>query len=182
MIVIEKKGIILRHARKGDMSRIDELTIRCYTPIFESYVSMLGDECYDHVKADPHLTWKERKTGQVHSLFEEHPKWVWVLEKDKYIIGFVTFKLFPKFHFGLFDNNGVDPDYAGKGWGKFMYRYVLEHFRKMNLRFAHVETGLDDAHIPARNAYKAVGFDRPVPVVYYWQDLAKNNPSSKPEP
>ena len=51
----------------------------------------------------------------------------------------------------------------------------------MNLRFAHVGTGLDDAHIPARNAYKAVGFDRPVPVVYYWQDLDGNNPGSKPE-
>ena len=52
-----------------------------------------------------------------------------------------------------------------------MYRHVLHRFRELGLRFAHVDTGLDDAHIPARRAYEAVGFDRTVPDVDYWQDL-----------
>jgi hypothetical protein len=59
-----------------------------------------------------------------------------------------------------------------------MYQHVLEHFRRQGLRYAHVDTGLDDAHIPARRAYEAVGFDRQVPTVEYWQDLAQNNPGS----
>jgi hypothetical protein len=59
-----------------------------------------------------------------------------------------------------------------------MYRHVLERFRGLGLRFAHVDTGLDDAHIPARRAYEAVGFDRAVPGVEYWQDLAARNPGS----
>ena len=61
-----------------------------------------------------------------------------------------------------------------------MYRHVLDHFRRQGLRFAHVDTGLDDAHIPARRAYAAVGFDRAVPGVEYWQDLSAMNPGSSP--
>ena len=69
-------------------------------------------------------------------------------------------------------------DHAGQGWATFMYRHVLDHFRARGLRFAHVDTGLDDAHIAARRAYEAVGFDRAVPGVDYWQDLAMLNPGS----
>ena len=61
-----------------------------------------------------------------------------------------------------------------------MYRHVLEHFRRLGLRFAHVDTGLDDAHAPARHAYEAVGFDRRVPGIDYWQDLQSQNPGSAP--
>jgi hypothetical protein len=46
------------------------------------------------------------------------------------------------------------------------------------LHFAHVDTGLDDAHTAARRAYEAVGFDRTVPGVDYWQDLESLNPGS----
>jgi hypothetical protein len=37
--------------------------------------------------------------------------------------------------------------------------------------FAQVDTGLDEAHIPAGRAYEAVGFDRRVPNVDLWQRL-----------
>ncbi|MHA1290107.1 MAG: GNAT family N-acetyltransferase, partial [Candidatus Thorarchaeota archaeon] len=79
---------------------------------------------------------------------------------------------------GIIDNNGILPQFAGKGLGKFMYRHVLDYFRKEGLNVAFVETGLDDPHIPARKAYEGVGFDRSAPVVYYWQDLRTDNPGS----
>jgi ribosomal protein S18 acetylase RimI-like enzyme len=180
MIAAERDGTVLRHARKEDMSCIDVITVLCYRGIHESYVEMLGEECYQAVRHEPHLTWEERKTGQVHRLFSEHPDWVWVLEQKAEIIGFVTFMLFPSQSYGHIDNNGVDPKHAGKEWGRFMYQHVLKHFRDKGLSFAHVDTGLDDAHIPARRAYESVGFDRKVPVVEYWQDLNSNNSGSVP--
>jgi ribosomal protein S18 acetylase RimI-like enzyme len=181
MVIAERAGVVLRLAREIDLPRVDEITIICYTPIFESYVAMLGEDCYQVVRHDPELTWEERKTGQVHRLFKEHPEWVWVLEEGGEVIGFVTFNLFPDQGYGHIDNNGVHPDHAGQGWGKFMYQHVLAYFRAQGLRFAHVDTGLDPAHIPARRAYEAVGFDRQVPIVEYWQDLSQNNPGSVPE-
>jgi ribosomal protein S18 acetylase RimI-like enzyme len=174
-----KDNAILRRAKPEDFSQIDEITIICYTPIHESWVAMQGEEIAAALK-DPDKTWTERKTGQNHALFSEHPEWVWVLELNSKIIGFVTFKIIdiPAGNLGIIENNGVLPEYSGKGWGKFMYRHVLNYFRNQGLYVAFVETGLDDPHIPARRAYEAVGFDRSAPVVYYWQDLRNKNPGS----
>jgi len=177
-IVARRGDVVLRQAHAEDLPRVDEITVICYTPIFESYVAMIGEECYQRVRHNPELTWDERKTGQNRRLYEEHPEWVWVLEDRGEVIGFITFYLFPQQGYGHIDNNGVHPDYAGQGWGKFMYRHVLNYFRNQGLHVAFVETGLDDPHIPARRAYEAVGFDRSAPVVSYWQDLRTNNHGS----
>ncbi len=180
-IIARRGSVVLRPAREKDLPRVDEITVICYTPIHASYVAMLGEACYQRVRHDPELTWEERKTRQNRQLYQEHPDWVWVLEDGGRVFGFITFYLFPQQGYGHIDNNGVQPDYAGHGWGKFMYQHLLQHLREMGYRFAHVETGLDPAHIPARRAYEAVGFDRPVPSVEYWQDLEQINPGSKPD-
>lgn len=180
--VIARRGCaVLRRAQEEDLPRVDEITVLCYAAIQDGYVAMLGEECYERVRHNPELTWEERKTGQNRRLYAEHPEWVWVLEEDGEVFGFVTFYLFPQQGYGHLDNNGVHPDHAGQGWGTYMYRHVLQHFRDEGFRFAHVDTGLDPPHIPARRAYEAVGFDRRVPGVEYWQDLEQRNPGSVPE-
>lgn len=173
MKIAERNGTVLRTATAEDMPAIDRITVVCYTPIMESYVDMLGEECYQVVRHEPEKTWEERKTGQNHELFAEHPDWVWVLDRDGEVFGYITFYLIPTQGYGHIDNNGVLPQKTGQGWGRFLYEQVLEYFRGQGLRYAHVDTGLDDAHIPARRAYEAVGFDRQVPGVEYWMDLKK---------
>jgi ribosomal protein S18 acetylase RimI-like enzyme len=178
LTIAERDGAILREARAEDLAAIDALTIEGYAPIQASYVAMLGEETYEAVRHRPELTWEQRKCAQNRDLFEAHPDQVWVLERGGEVVGYVTFWLFPEQSYGHIDNNAVARDAAGHGWATFMYRHVLERFRELGLRFAHVDTGLDDAHVPARRAYEAVGFDRQVPVVEYWQDLSKRNPGS----
>jgi ribosomal protein S18 acetylase RimI-like enzyme len=180
-IIARRDNVLLRRARDEDLPRVDEITVICYTAIQASYVAMLGEDCYERVRHNPELTWEQRKTRQNRQLHTEHPEWVWVLEDQGKVFGFVTFYLIPREGYGHIDNNGVHPDYAGRGWGKFMYRHVLQHFRDEGYRYAHVDTGLDDAHIPARRAYEAVGFDRQAPTVEYWQDLDQCNSGSIPE-
>lgn len=180
-VVATRENGVLRRARAEDLPRIDEITIICYTPIQESYVAMLGEECYERVRHQPELTWEERKIRQNRELYEEHPEWVWVLEDNGQVFGFVTFYLLPEQGYGHIDNNGIHPDHGRRGWGKFMVRHVLQHFRDEGLRYAHVDTGLDPAHIAARWMYEGVGFDRQVPLVEYWQDLQERNPGSEPE-
>jgi ribosomal protein S18 acetylase RimI-like enzyme len=174
----QRDGVILRSATEDDLSAIDRLTVDGYRPIQESYVDMVGKDCYEIVRLQPELTWEERKSRQNRDLFAEHPDQLWVLDRDGDVIGYVSFWLFPDQSYGHLDNNAVRADHAGAGWATFMYRQVLDHFRDRGLRFAHVDTGLDDAHIPARRAYEAVGFDRAVPAVDYWQDLSALNPGS----
>ena len=178
---IARRGpALLREADEGDLPAIDELTVLGYRGIQESYVAMLGEDLYEAIRADRDLTWEERKIGQNRRLFAEHPEQLWVLEEAGEIFGFVSFWLVRAEHYGHLDNNAVHPERAGQGWATFMYRHALDHFRRQGLRFAHVDTGLDAAHDPARRAYEAVGFDRQVPVVDYWQDLSARNPGSTP--
>ena len=180
-IVASRGNAVLRRANERDLDAIDELTVNAYAPIQASWVAMLGEELYKAVRRDRELTWQERKIRQNRTLFAEHPEQVWVLADETGIFGFVTFWLFPESQYGHLDNNGVRADRAGEGWGTFMFRQVLQHFRRLRLRYAHVDTGLDDAHLPARRAYEAVGFDRRVPGVEYWQDLDACNPGSVPQ-
>lgn len=179
MIISQKDGITLRYAKENDFDQIDEITIICYTKIYESFVNMVGEEVYKGIYYNPDLPWPKSKTIQNHNLFAEHPDWIWVLEEKEDIFGYVSFKLRPEKNYGVIENNGVLPAYAGKGWGKFMYRHVLMFFRAAGLRFALVETGLDDAHIPARQAYEKVGFSHQDLITVYYQDLDKRNPGSE---
>ena len=134
---------------------------------------MLGEDLYETLRDRSEGSWEERKTAQNRRLFDRHPDQVWVLERDARVFGYVTFWLIPEKSYGHLDNNAVHPDVAGRGWATFMYREPLRHFHALGLRYAHVDTGLDDAHIRARRAYEAVGFDRRVPTVDYWVDLAQ---------
>ena len=170
-MIAQRGEVVLRAAHEDDLPAVDALTAVCYAPIQDSFVAQLGEDCYEAVQADSTETWQERKAQQNRSLFAEHPDQVWVLDDDGRIFGFVTFWLFPERRYGHIDNNGVDPARVGEGWAGFMYRAVLERFRELGLGFAHVDTGLDDAHIPARRAYESVGFDRQVPSVDLWQKL-----------
>ena len=176
----ERDGVVLRAALVADLEAVDELTVEGYRAIYESYVSMICEDCHEAVRHEPELTWEERKIRQNRDLFAAHPDRLWVLDDGGEIFGFVSFWLVPEKRYGHIDNNAVAPDRAGRGWATFMYRHVLQHFRDLGLRFAHVDTGLDPAHDAARRAYAAVGFDRAVPTVEYWQDLAALNPGSTP--
>jgi ribosomal protein S18 acetylase RimI-like enzyme len=173
-----RDGAELRLARSDDLEAVDRLTVEGYRAIQESYVGLIGAETYEAVRHERELSWEERKCAQNRQLFDRHPEQVWVLDRDGDVFGFVTFWLFPEQSYGHLDNNAVRADAAGQGWATFMYRHVLDRFRELGLRFAHVDTGLDDAHIPARRAYGAVGFDRAVPNVDYWQDLSRLNDGS----
>lgn len=101
-LIAQRNGVVLRTARAGDLPQVDALAIQCYAPIQASYVGMLGEASHEVVGHQPELTWEERKTGQVRRLFQEHPDWVWVLDRGGTLIGFVTFYLVParQFWFG----------------------------------------------------------------------------------
>ena len=123
MVVATRGNVVAPAALEPEaLGAVDALTVECYRPIFESYLSMLGEECYEAVRLEPELTWEERKTQQNRRLFDEHPDWLWVLDEDGDVFGFVSFWLFPEQSYGHIDNNGVHADRAGQGWATFMYR------------------------------------------------------------
>jgi len=85
--------------------------------------------------------------------------------------GLHYFHLGQKRRIGEIGNNAVKPECQGMGIGTFQYRKVLEIFRKEDMRFAAVTTGLDEAHAPARAAYEKVGFRKAIAMVTYYMKV-----------
>jgi hypothetical protein len=54
-----------------------------------------------------------------------------------------------------------------------MYAFALDRFRSEGMRWANVDTGLDDGHAPARRAYERAGFDISISSIRYYKELAR---------
>ena len=176
-----KRGnVVLRRAKDADLPRLDEITIVCYTPIHESFVAIVGEQCYEAITGSRVEDWESRKTNRIRKTYAEHPDCVWVLQEDEVVFGFVTFALLPDEKRVWIEDNGLTPERRGEGWSTFMLRQLLQYAREQGIRFASVEVDLDDAHIPARHAYQAVGFDRHHLIGIYHQNLEEQNPGSFP--
>ena len=59
----------------------------------------------------------------------------------------------------------------GRGIGRAMYKFALKDFKQRGAEIACVGTGGDDAHVPARGAYAAVGFDKAIPGMFLFKVL-----------
>jgi GNAT superfamily N-acetyltransferase len=101
----------------------------------------------------------------------EHPELVWICEEGGRRVGFIHAQLDRERRIGTIGNNAVDPDSGLKGIGQQMYRHVLAWFRSEGMRYAKVQTGLDEGHARARRAYERAGFDRSLPTVTYYRSL-----------
>lgn len=159
---------VFRPVREAEVDRICAIAVAAWRPIFANYRRMLGDELFDTLYSN----WPQLKAEQVRRAAAQRPEWVYVTELAGEIIGFTTFFLDPDTTVGTIGNNAVDPDCQAKGIGTFQHRQVLALFRRHGMRFAKVTTGLDASHAPARRSYEKAGFDRSVPEVTYYQDLA----------
>ena len=177
-IIAEKDGVVLRQAKDSDLSSLDEIVVVCYTPIYDSYVQVVGEECARFLRRNPEVDWTVEKTSRVRKIYEDQPDGVWVLDKDGVIFGFVTFAVHRERNRAWIEENGVLPEHRGQGWATFMLRHVLQHLRSEGIRFVSVEVDLDDVHRLARRAYEAVGFDRQHRIAIYHQDLERHNPGS----
>ena len=45
LIIATKDGVVLRRATGSDLPSLDEIVVVCYTPIHDSYVQIVGEEC-----------------------------------------------------------------------------------------------------------------------------------------
>jgi len=147
-IIAQRDGVILRQAREDDLPRVDEIISVCYTPIHDSYVDIVGEDIYRGIRRSPDQDWRIEKTDRIKKTYHEHPDCMWVLEDASMVFGFVFFGVFPKQNRLWIEENGLIPEKRGQGWGTFMLRHVLNHARRLGIRFASVEVDLDDVHIP----------------------------------
>ena len=159
----EKGTLTIRPAAEADRERMAEIGIAAWKPIYEGYEKQLGSELFHQFYPDP----AARKRRNVLHEAEILPCFVGEIEGK--IVAFASCRI--EGTVGEIMGNAVDPAYAGCGYGGRMQEYLLDYMRGQGCTHAVVETGLDEAHAPARRAYEKNGFTKNLPSVKYFRKL-----------
>jgi len=160
--------LVIRPARDEDVSRMREIAVKAWSPIYAGYRERMGEELY---KLAMPGDWRKDKANQVSDFYHEHPDWCLVAEQEGRVVGFITFVLQRDKRIVEIGNNAVDPDCQGYGVGTAQCQRVLEIFREEGMKYAKVGTGLDPAHAPARAMYEKVGFKQMFSFREYYEKL-----------
>ena len=158
---------MIRPYKPSDLSAIMEIGNRAWHEIYKTFRDAYGDELFELIVPNE----ATEKGTQIKVHCEEHPQWVYICEEDGCIVGFVTFSLNSEKKIGEIGNNAIDPQWGLKGRGQQMYQAVFEYFRKQNMVYAKVHTGLDNAHARARRAYERAGFNHRHEDIDYYMKL-----------
>jgi ribosomal protein S18 acetylase RimI-like enzyme len=158
----------IRKYIEGDLDCILEVALRAFSPIYESFQRILGEDIFRLV----YPNWRASQNEYIQSLAEgEESERIYVVVGDNHaVIGFIHFSMDLEKQSGEIGINCVDPDYQGQGTGKRMYRFVINIMKENGIRCIVVGTGGDDSHIPARKAYEDCGFKQ-LPLAKYCMSL-----------
>ena len=148
----------IRHSTDDDKLRIHEIAVEAWTPIFDRYRMIAGDEMWNDV-------WKGWEEGWFISAGGI------VTELDGEIVGFATWEVLVEDIFGELGGNAVDPKFQGRGIGTAQMRWVMDNFHKQGYKCLKVHTGMDPAHGPARAEYRNIGMRLGVKRSHYYNYL-----------
>jgi ribosomal protein S18 acetylase RimI-like enzyme len=157
----------IRPFEPRDFDRVHQVCVAAFTPVHEGFERALGPEIF----AREYPGWQARYGDDIRALVADPNIQLHVVEDAGVIVGFVTTRVDPARQVGELGLNAIDPAQQGKGIGKEMYAFALRNLKERGADYVYVGTGPDAAHAPARAAYEAVGFDRSIPVVYYYRKL-----------
>jgi ribosomal protein S18 acetylase RimI-like enzyme len=157
----------IRRFEPGDFDRVHRICVAAFTPVHEGFEQALGSEMF----AREYPGWQARYADDIRRLVEDSDTQVHVIEDAGAVAGFVTTRIDAVRKVGELGLNAIDPAQQGRGIGKEMYAFALRNLKERGADYVYVGTGADAAHAPARATYEAVGFDRSIPVVYYYRKL-----------
>jgi ribosomal protein S18 acetylase RimI-like enzyme len=122
--MIPGNSLRLRMYAPGDRAALLELAIAAFTPIHESFRSILGPALFLAVYPD----WKASQTRYLEQVLDgDEARNVWVAEDtgSAELVGFVHYSIDRKASTGEIGINAVAPHRQGAGIGTAMYDHVL---------------------------------------------------------
>lgn len=119
--------IHIRPIRTADNDAMYELTILAFSPIFASFIKILGSEIYEIIWPD----WKASKKNRIRKLCQEDSQYfTFVAELDGAVVGFITYDLNNETKTGTIQLLAVHPDYQCQGIGTELNKFALSKMKK----------------------------------------------------
>ncbi len=114
--------------------------------------------------------WKWRKAGHVKADAQREPEGIFVAEVEGRIAGYISTWHDPDAGIGYIPNMAFIPECRGQGMGRKLLEYALDHFRRLNLSLAKIET-LEQNAI-GNHLYTSLGFKEIVRQVHFVAPLS----------
>jgi GNAT superfamily N-acetyltransferase len=149
-----------------DWAAVLDICLRAFAPIYASFEILLGSELFRLVYPD----WKASNEKYLHFICEREKDKLFVADQNGVVVGFIHYELSPDGQAGKIGLNAVHPAHQRRGVGTAMYGHVLDVMQTAGMKYAHVDTGGDRSHVPARLTYEKSGFV-PIPLVHYYKKL-----------
>jgi GNAT superfamily N-acetyltransferase len=156
--------VAIRPYEASDLEAIVELSVRAWSPVFESLRRVLGEAIFARLHQPD---WASAQAEAVRSTCTSDERDVFVALAGEHPVGFAAVAL-NAFHdrMGVVDMIAVDPPYQRRGIATRLMTSAVHHMRANGMDIAALGTGGDPGHAPARALYEALGYT-PLPGVRY---------------
>lgn len=149
-----------------DSDHLIALTLRAWTPVFESLGMQLGDELFSRLRGD----WRATQSEAVRDTVSDPSAETWVAEVDGERAGFVSARAQQGSDVGEIAMIAVDPPFQRSGVGAALVDHAVAWLRDQGMGVAMIDTGGDPEHLVARGLYESAGFTA-LPVTRFFKAL-----------
>lgn len=144
-----------------------ELAVAAWTPVFAKTENDVPQFVFEAFYPNG---WQERQVSEIGELLDTEPENIWLAVQDDDLAGFIGLRLHPDDQMGEIYIIAVSPDHQRQGVSTTLMQFAEDRIRACGMKMIMVETIGDSGHEPAREAYKAFGFER-WPVARFFKEL-----------
>ena len=113
--------------------------------------------------------WRWRKARHIDDDARADPEGIFVAELDGRIVGYITTRRDLEGGIGWIPNLAIAADHRGRGLGRQLIEYALEHFRSLGLTHAKIETLVQNE--VGYRLYTSLGFREVARQVHFVAEL-----------
>ena len=163
----QKDEIIIRTAACSDLKNIVDLTEK------EFRSASIDAKIEDMIGGTP---WIETKAAVLKSEIEKNPDGCFVAVSDGEVVGYITTAIVSIASRGVIANVAVSSKLQGMGLGRKLIGRAIEHFRKLGLHQAKIETLATNQ--AGQHLYPSLGFREVERQIHYIMPLAERKGES----
>jgi ribosomal protein S18 acetylase RimI-like enzyme len=158
--------IDIRPVDPAEVDRVVDVALRAWEPVHASMGAVLGARLNRRVYPD----WAASQAADVRDACANPNVQVSVAAEGTTLLGFVSVVIDASDSSGEIDMIAVDPQGQGRGIARALTDHAVRQMRDAGCTLAHVATGGDPGHAPARALYRAAGFTA-LPLARYYREL-----------
>lgn len=157
-------SFLIRPFEASDLNRLMEITVEAFEPV--SIDRNLEEQTGGPING---RDWRWRKAKHIEADARREPEGIFVAEQDGGIVGYITTWHDREAGVGNIPNLAVTAECRGQGAGRRLIEHALDHFRKLGLAYARIET-LEQNPV-GQALYPSLGFREIARQVHYGMPL-----------